>query len=72
MVAFDGEFVVVRRAIRWKAKGDAEACGIALFRVAEGQLAEQWSWSPSARPAPVSRARETWEQSVVRAPVREQ
>jgi predicted SnoaL-like aldol condensation-catalyzing enzyme len=46
VVAFDEDFVVVRRAIRWSRRGAAEPCGLALFRVADGQLAEQWSWSP--------------------------
>jgi predicted SnoaL-like aldol condensation-catalyzing enzyme len=49
VVAFDSDYVLVRRAIRWSARGTLEPCGVALFRVAGGQLAEQWSWSPRAR-----------------------
>src|SRR5580658_163583 len=44
IVTFDSEYVIVRRAIRWSVQGAMEACGVALFRVAAGQLAEQWSW----------------------------
>ena len=52
IVAFDAEYVVVRRATRWTTRGKAEPCGMALFRVADRQLAEQWSWSPTAPRAP--------------------
>jgi predicted SnoaL-like aldol condensation-catalyzing enzyme len=52
IVAFDAEFVVVRRAIRWGRKGSEEPCGLALFRVEGGQLAEQWSSPPGAGRAP--------------------
>ena len=44
VVARDPEYVIVRRAIRWSAQGAMEPCGVALFRVAGGQLAEQWTW----------------------------
>ena len=43
-VAFGSEYVIVRRTIRWSAQGEMQACGVALFRVAGGQLVEQWSW----------------------------
>jgi predicted SnoaL-like aldol condensation-catalyzing enzyme len=56
IVAFDSEYVIVRRAIRWSARGAIEACGVALFRVARGQLAEQWSWP--AREEPEARVSE--------------
>ena len=49
IVALESDYVLVRRAIRWSARGAMEPCGIALFRVAGGQLAEQWSWPPTAR-----------------------
>jgi len=49
IVACDARYVIVRRAIRWRARRTIEPCGIALFRVTAGQLAEQWSWSPAAR-----------------------
>jgi predicted SnoaL-like aldol condensation-catalyzing enzyme len=49
IVASDSDYVLVRRAIRWGARGTTEACGVALFRVASGQLAERWGWSPAAR-----------------------
>jgi predicted SnoaL-like aldol condensation-catalyzing enzyme len=52
IVAGDADFVVVRRAIRWSRRGAAEPCGLALFRIEGGQLAEQWSANPGAgRPA---------------------
>ncbi|MGO9838285.1 MAG: nuclear transport factor 2 family protein [Polyangiaceae bacterium] len=60
IVAFDSEYVIVRRAIRWSAQGAMEACGVALFRVVGGQLAEQWSWpATGARGARVSEERTT-------------
>lgn len=48
IVAFDADYVMARRAIRWSARRTMEPCGIALFRVRAGQLAEQWSWYPTA------------------------
>jgi predicted SnoaL-like aldol condensation-catalyzing enzyme len=63
MVAFDSEYVVVRRAIRWTSQGEPEPCGIALFRIADGQLAEQWSWTHPARRTPGPGPREVWEQA---------
>jgi predicted SnoaL-like aldol condensation-catalyzing enzyme len=58
IVAFDSRYVIVRRAIRWSAQGALQACGVALFRVAGGQLAEQWSWpAPAERVAGVSDGR---------------
>jgi predicted SnoaL-like aldol condensation-catalyzing enzyme len=44
IATFESEYVIVRRAIRWSTQGAMEAWGIAMFRVAGGQLAEQWSW----------------------------
>jgi len=44
IVARDSEYVIARRAIRWSAQGAIEPCGVALFRIADGQLAEQWTW----------------------------
>jgi predicted SnoaL-like aldol condensation-catalyzing enzyme len=47
IVAADSEFVAVRT---WTEPGDADGHpdrprdGVALFRIAEGKLAEQWSW----------------------------
>jgi predicted SnoaL-like aldol condensation-catalyzing enzyme len=49
VVAFDSEYVIVRRAIRWSPLRTMEPFGIAIFRVAGGQIAEQWSWSPAAQ-----------------------
>jgi predicted SnoaL-like aldol condensation-catalyzing enzyme len=51
VVAFESDYVIVRRAIRWGAGVEAkmEPCGFALFRVCGGQVAEQWSWSPTLR-----------------------
>jgi predicted SnoaL-like aldol condensation-catalyzing enzyme len=49
IVALDSDYVVVKRAIRWSARRTTEPCGIALFRVTGGRLAEQWSWSPAAQ-----------------------
>jgi predicted SnoaL-like aldol condensation-catalyzing enzyme len=50
IVPVGAQYVIVRRAIQRSALGATEACGVALFRVAQGQLVEQWSW-----PAPVER-----------------
>jgi predicted SnoaL-like aldol condensation-catalyzing enzyme len=57
IVAVDSEYVLVRRAIRWSAHGAMEACGIALFRVAGGQLAEQWGWPATGEGGRVSEGR---------------
>ncbi len=58
IVAFDSEYVIVRRAIQWSAGGAMEGCGVALFRVAGGQLVEQWTWPATGeRGAEVSKGR---------------
>jgi predicted SnoaL-like aldol condensation-catalyzing enzyme len=45
--AADDEFVAVRNVISQPAGGAlVEIEGVALFRVAGGKLAEQWSWYP--------------------------
>jgi len=49
IVAFDADYVIARRAIRWSSRRTMEPCGVALFRVTGGQLAEQWSCSPTAK-----------------------
>jgi len=52
IVLADGEFVVVRTMLD---PGDVDGHpdgprrGMAMFRVAEGKLAEQWSWYAPAR-----------------------
>jgi predicted SnoaL-like aldol condensation-catalyzing enzyme len=61
IVAYDAEYVVARRTIRWTSGDESKPCGIALFRVGEGQIVEQWSWSPPARPAAAPGPREEWE-----------
>jgi predicted SnoaL-like aldol condensation-catalyzing enzyme len=49
IAAADDELVAVRNAISRKVDGAVvESRGIALFRVAGGKLAEQWSWYPDA------------------------
>jgi ketosteroid isomerase-like protein len=63
LVAFDAEYVVVRRAIRWTSGATVDGCGIALFRVASGQLVEQWSWSATAQRAPGPGPRAVWEEA---------
>lgn len=49
VLAFDASYVIVRRAIHWSARGTIEPFGVALFRVADGQLVEQWSVSPEGQ-----------------------
>jgi predicted SnoaL-like aldol condensation-catalyzing enzyme len=47
IVAADGEFVAVRTQIEPKemeGHPDGPRRGVALFRIADGKLAEQWSW----------------------------
>ena len=49
IVAVQAGYVLVERAIRWGARGAVEPWGVALFRVAGGQLVEQWGFFPEAR-----------------------
>ena len=63
IIAFDAEYVVVRRATRWTARGETEQSGISLFRVADAQLVEQWSWSPAGQHAPPPGPREIRERA---------
>jgi predicted SnoaL-like aldol condensation-catalyzing enzyme len=52
IAAADGEFVAVRNTIVRTIDGaPVESNGIALFRIAGGKLAEQWSWYPHAEAA---------------------
>lgn len=45
IVAAGDEFVVARRTVRMLRGGEpVETHGIVVFRVADGKLAEQWSW----------------------------
>jgi predicted SnoaL-like aldol condensation-catalyzing enzyme len=47
IVAAHEEFVAVRSTVHFTQEGvSAETAGVALFRVADGKLAEQWSWYP--------------------------
>ncbi len=43
----DGDFVAVRNSIRRQGSEEVVLRGLAFFRVAEGKLAEQWSFYPS-------------------------
>jgi predicted SnoaL-like aldol condensation-catalyzing enzyme len=57
IVAVRAGYVLVERAIRWGARAAVEPWGVALFRVAGGQLVEQWGSFPEARRAGGSQER---------------